>query len=77
MLRAPAVAHSVLSARPSTELAELFIVSSVELVLADAYGVEILAAAGDKCPRCWNYRALGANQEHPEVCERCAGVLGD
>lgn len=77
VLSAPAEAYAVLSAHPPTELAELFIVSDVELAPADGYGVEILAAAGEKCPRCWNYRTLGADSAHPEVCERCAGVLGD
>jgi isoleucyl-tRNA synthetase len=37
--------------------------------------VSITAATGEKCPRCWNYRTLGKNPDHPEVCERCAGVL--
>ena len=29
----------------------------------------------EKCPRCWNYRELGGNPNHPSVCERCGDVL--
>ena len=36
----------------------------------------VAAAEGEKCPRCWNIRELGADAAHPEVCARCAEVLG-
>jgi len=29
----------------------------------------------NKCPRCWNYRELGADAAYPDVCARCAAVL--
>ena len=30
-----------------------------------------------KCERCWNYWAsVGANAEYPDLCERCADVVG-
>ncbi len=66
----------VLRARGDRALADLFIVSEVEIVGGDALAVEIERASGEKCPRCWNHRELGVNDAFPEVCERCAGVLG-
>jgi len=66
-------------------LAELFIVSEVELadgplpespVLA-GLGVEVAAARGEKCTRCWNYRLdVGSVAAYPGACGRCADVLG-
>jgi isoleucyl-tRNA synthetase len=64
-------------------LADLFIVSGVALeseggVQAGeeaSVEVEVEPATGEKCPRCWNFRRLGVDPTHPEVCERCAGVL--
>ena len=33
-------------------------------------------ADGEKCPRCWNYSTnVGSDQEHPQLCTRCAGVV--
>jgi isoleucyl-tRNA synthetase len=30
-----------------------------------------------KCQRCWNYwPTVGANKEHPDLCERCISVIG-
>ncbi|MCD8315964.1 MAG: isoleucine--tRNA ligase, partial [Eggerthellaceae bacterium] len=59
-------------------LEELFIVSAVEFEPApeDAeVSADISVAEGEKCPRCWNVRALGGNHDHPEVCRRCGDVL--
>ena len=48
----------VLEARGRESLAEMFIVSEVELHLAadDVVGVAVERASGEKCPRCWNLR---------------------
>lgn len=57
---------------------ELFIVSKVTLCVSDAedgVSVEVTKAEGEKCPRCWNYRTLGENPNHPDVCKRCADAL--
>ena len=54
---------------------ELFIVSGVELVAGDELACEVGPAAGEKCPRCWNYRELGGNSAHPVVCCRCGDAL--
>jgi isoleucyl-tRNA synthetase len=62
-----------------TNLANLFIVSKVELrEQEDAPGltVEITRAEGNKCERCWTYsKNVGRQGVHPGVCERCAAVL--
>jgi isoleucyl-tRNA synthetase len=70
----------------SNELATLFIVSQAELVVSLGDGVRsetlpgltirVERAAGEKCPRCWNYStAIGASPAHPEICPRCTGAL--
>ena len=45
-----------------------------ERILAEL-SAEVLPADGEKCPRCWNFRALGGNPNHPDVCERCGDAL--
>jgi isoleucyl-tRNA synthetase len=72
-------AHAVLSAQAAGVLEELFIVAAVELKVGEEnceIAVEVSQASGEKCPRCWNIRELGANAAFPELCERCAAVLG-
>ena len=54
---------------------ELFIVSEVAFVEGEELGVRIGQARGEKCPRCWNYRELGGNPNHPDVCKRCGDAL--
>src|SRR6185312_5146196 len=63
----------------------LFIVSQVELQEAvarngegPALRVEVSAAEGRKCERCWNYSTLvGSDPAFPTVCERCSAALKD
>ena len=34
--------------------------------------VNVVKAEGEKCERCWNYRAsVGSAPEHPTLCDRC------
>jgi isoleucyl-tRNA synthetase len=70
------------------ELADLFIVSAVELerlnegadaalenLVADCT-VKIGEAAGEKCERCWKYSPqVGADAAFSTSCDRCAAVL--
>ncbi|MFO7577785.1 MAG: class I tRNA ligase family protein, partial [Pelovirga sp.] len=67
-------------------LATYFIVSQVELVDALPQGteagqvagllVQVVAAEGEKCERCWNYAtSIGAAAAHPTICDRCAAAL--
>ncbi len=38
--------------------------------------VAVRAAAGDKCERCWTRSTfVGSNEDHPQLCERCLGVV--
>jgi isoleucyl-tRNA synthetase len=40
--------------------------------------VRVLPAEGEKCSRCWMYSpSVGGDSEHPGVCARCVGVLGE
>jgi isoleucyl-tRNA synthetase len=57
-------------------LANLFIVSRVDLAVADALAVEVGRALGEKCERCWTYsEQVGRLPVHPGVCQRCAVIL--
>lgn len=58
-------------------LAEILIVSGVEVVKADGETVfEVAKADGEKCERCWCYsKYVGTNHTHPTLCERCAMAI--
>ncbi|MGM0602498.1 MAG: isoleucine--tRNA ligase [Bacillota bacterium] len=70
-------------------LADLFIVSQVELdsELADdkiyvgsetGIGVEVKPAKGKKCSRCWKYsESVGEDEEHEDICDRCSAVINE
>ncbi len=63
-----------LAAHGLDTLAEIFIVSDVELEEsddADDFVASVSQAPGEKCPRCWNYRELGPDG----LCERCHEVV--
>ena len=62
-----------------------FIVSQVEIKdMAggkpsdhEGLGIEVLPAEGEKCVRCWVHSVtVGKDEKHPELCSRCAGVVG-
>jgi isoleucyl-tRNA synthetase len=56
------------------QLADLFIVSSVQLTKAVADDVKVADHAGARCERCWkHYDQLAADPA--DVCERCATAL--
>src|SRR5947208_231861 len=73
-----------LLAERADELPSLLVVADVALGGADGapesplvpgLRVRVERAPGEKCPRCWNIRALGQDPRHPDLCERCAGVV--
>ena len=73
--------YDVLNAIPMDELADLMIVSHVDLVkgeggvrgLTEGLGMSVAHAAGNKCLRCWKFdTAVGEDG----LCPRCAKVLG-
>ncbi len=80
ILAAPAEERAVLEAYGRDRLAELFIVSQVELASAatDAMTAAFAPANGAKCARCWQYRELApstfAGEPHL-LCARCRQVL--
>ncbi|WP_291209791.1 isoleucine--tRNA ligase [Gemmiger sp.] len=72
--------YDFLNAIPMDELADLFIVSHVDLVegeggvkgLVEGLGVAAAHAVGNKCLRCWKYEpSVGEDG----LCPRCAKVL--
>ena len=69
------------------DLASVLIVSRVEVLKEGAgafrgeglpeLSVTVTHAGGRKCARCWCYsETVGEDPEHPDICGRCAGVLG-
>jgi isoleucyl-tRNA synthetase len=70
-----------------SELKTILIVSGVE-VCSEGSGafqgeelsslsVTVVHAHGKKCARCWCYSdTVGSDPEHPDICDRCARVLG-
>jgi isoleucyl-tRNA synthetase len=66
--------------RHAQDLRYIFIVSQVVLEGEADFDaplqVQVAAADGRKCERCWNYSALtGADAAFPSLCERCAPVV--
>jgi isoleucyl-tRNA synthetase len=70
------------------ELKTIFIVSEVTLVRSETCGascipsdmdglaIHVETAAGEKCSRCWVvHPSVGADDQHPDACERCRAVL--
>ena len=72
---APKDILEILNEYPQDMYEELFIVSGVTFNEGSALEVKISVTDQEKCPRCWNYRALGGNKNHPDVCQRCGDVL--
>ena len=58
--------------------AALCIVSEVKLETGvESTTVTAEKSTHEKCQRCWNYwPTVGDNTEHPDLCERCAAVVG-
>jgi isoleucyl-tRNA synthetase len=70
------------------QLRPIFLTSSVRIVPAvegvpdDAVAgslldlrVAVRRAPGTKCVRCWTYAETGVDEEHPDLCPRCARVI--
>ncbi len=69
----------VLEALGAAGLAEVFIVSEVELKRDDSIRsllVEVVAPRGEKCARCWIHaKGVGSHDDHPQLCDRCHAVI--
>ena len=58
------------------KLADLFIVSQVQVTVGGELSVSVAEAAGEKCERCWKHHIkVGSDTEHPALCPRCAKVI--
>ncbi len=79
MLRVPSSIAVALTKVGSSALADLFIVSKVDVLERDDGLEEIEASVAPsnlaRCQRCWNYREIGVMHDYPDVCERCGEVL--
>ena len=75
VVTAPQATLDALAAFDAAVFEELFIVSGVTFAAGEELACEVKPAEGEKCPRCWNYRTLGGNANHPHVCERCGNAL--
>ena len=88
LLRSGDAADLAALGRPAAELADLFIVSDVEVAADEArfaaaeptrfegWRVEVSEAKGDKCERCWKHHAaVGSDSRFPDLCPRCAAVV--
>lgn len=43
---------------------------------AEGTAVRVVAAEGEKCVRCWRWQtSVGASEDHPELCSRCADAV--
>lgn len=63
--------------RLAGELEELFILSDLHLLDADALHVEASKTPSARCERCWRHRPeVGASQQHPTLCSRCEEAIG-
>ena len=57
-------------------LAQIFIVSEVNLVKQKSLRIAVTKTAYKKCARCWRHRpAVGTSKEHPDLCDRCESVV--
>ena len=59
------------------ELEEFIILSDLTFVAGSAPAARLTRTSHAKCSRCWRHRpSVGANTAHPELCDRCAEVVG-
>lgn len=67
----------LVSAIPRDELEEFFILSDLTLESAAEPSASISKTPNEKCARCWRHRpTVGKITTHPELCDRCAEVVG-
>ncbi len=63
--------YELLAGELGCDLAEPFVCSDVKLSEGDELACTVLPAEGEKCPRCWNWRTLGADG----LCPRCHAAV--
>jgi isoleucyl-tRNA synthetase len=75
-LAVPAARYDALAAL-GDNLRDALVVSQLDLRKSDGDEIElgIYPAYGEKCRRCWKFRQLGTDPEHPTICADCAAVV--
>jgi isoleucyl-tRNA synthetase len=57
-------------------LAELCIVSHVDIIRDDKEAIIVLPVQSPKCERCWKHdKSVGTHSDYPTLCTRCAQVV--
>lgn len=72
---APREVLQIVSKYPASVFEEMLIVARVNFEEGATLSAKAKHTDLPKCERCWNYRELGGNANHPDVCERCGDVL--
>ncbi len=68
--------EGALAGIPKEELEEFFILSELKLQPGKEPGATISKTTHSKCARCWRHRpTVGKSAAHPELCDRCEGVV--
>ena len=68
--------NAFLAEMNADEVADLFIVSQVEITVGTELAVSVAEAKGEKCERCWKHHIkVGSHEQHPALCPRCAKVV--
>ncbi|WP_455138428.1 isoleucine--tRNA ligase [Thermophilibacter sp.] len=70
-LVAPAETCALLTGELGCDLAEPFVCAHVDVTEGEELSCVVEPAEGEKCPRCWNFRELGADG----LCERCGHAV--
>ena len=68
---APMDLYAKLVGKDACDLAEVLVCSSVRVAAGRELVVSVYPAEGERCPRCWNWRPLGADG----LCERCSQAV--
>ncbi len=61
----------------ASELETVFIVSQVEIAKGDSDKIEVSAANGKKCDRCWKFAIEGDSCEDGFLCARCSKIISE
>ena len=61
---------------PKEELEEFFVLSDLTIQQAKEAGASVTKTPYKKCARCWRHRpSVGTSEVHPDLCDRCEGVV--
>ncbi len=61
---------------PKEELEEFFILSDLTIHRAKEPSASVTKTPYKKCARCWRHRStVGTSKAHPDLCDRCEGVV--